>query len=171
MNNPEASAPILDQYWRFLVELKAHSVYLDLRLGDSERITWWVNFVLTIASSSSIAAWAVWQKYPFIWALIIATSQFLSTIRPLLPYEKRIKPLRTLMYIYDEMTLRLEEHWYEISKGRLSEDEIAKILIKEKRDKASLWKKHMDSLRLPFDAKRHAEAEGVANDYFRTQYT
>lgn len=170
MYNPQSSFKVLDQYWQFLVELKAHSVYLDLRLGDSERVTWWVNFVLTVASSSSIAAWAVWQRYPFIWATIIAGSQLLSTIKYMLPYEQRIKPLRTLMYIYEESILRLEESWYEISQGRLTEDEIAKILMKEKKDKLSMWKKHMDSLRLPFSANRHQEASVVANDYFRQNY-
>lgn len=50
-----------------------------------------VNVLLDIASSGSIAAWAVWKSAPMVWGGIIAGSQLVTAIKPYFPYFKYVK--------------------------------------------------------------------------------
>lgn len=82
-----------EKYWKYMVQIKAWIFYLDVYTEDSYRWDRIINIVVAIASSTSIAAWAIWQKYSFVWSIIIAISQVLTTIKGFLPYSKRLKML------------------------------------------------------------------------------
>lgn len=89
-----------EKYWKYMVQIKAWIFYLDVYTEDSYRWDRIINIVVAIASSTSIAAWAIWQKYSFVWSIIIAISQVLTTIKGFLPYSKRLKMLVPFMDAY-----------------------------------------------------------------------
>ena len=62
-------------YWAQMVELKVAAAYIR-RYRDylGKRVTW-LGTLRAIASSASIAAWALWKEQAFVWAAIIAASQ------------------------------------------------------------------------------------------------
>ena len=47
------------KYWKYMVQIKAWIFYLDVYTEDSYRWDKIINIVVAIASSSSIAAWAI----------------------------------------------------------------------------------------------------------------
>ena len=59
-----------EKYWKYMVQIKAWIFYLDVYTEDSYRWDRIINIVVAIASSTSIAAWAIWQKYSFVWSII-----------------------------------------------------------------------------------------------------
>ena len=48
-----------------------------------------------IASSGSIAAWALWKEYAFVWGAIIAASQVADALRDVFPFTKKHKAAST----------------------------------------------------------------------------
>ena len=83
-----------------------------------------VNIFLALASSSSIAAWAVWKDYPFLWSAIIAASQVTTTIKPYFPYNKIAKELNSRCLKMDLLNNEYARMWNRIQRGKLTEDTI-----------------------------------------------
>ena len=84
------------KYWSLLKELKTHVIYLHNYAASSEWQDKSVNIFLAITSSSSIAAWAIWQEHQIVWAVIIASSQVATAVKPFLPFRQRLSPISDL---------------------------------------------------------------------------
>ena len=61
-----------------MVQIKAWIFYLDIYAENSYKWDRRINMYGAIASSSSIAAWAIWKEWSYVWAVIIAISQVLA---------------------------------------------------------------------------------------------
>lgn len=82
-----------------------------------------INIFLAITSSGSIAAWAIWELYPMLWATIIAISQVLTAIKPYFPFFKYVKELNAKNYKMELINIDIERLWYKLSKRNISEEE------------------------------------------------
>ena len=103
-----------EKYWKYMVQIKAWIFYLDVYTEDSYRWDKTINIFVAIASSTSIAAWAIWQKYSFVWSIIIAISQVLTTIKGFLPYSKRLKMLVPFMEDLKFLYNKIEYNWFKV---------------------------------------------------------
>ena len=126
-----------------MVQIKAWIFYLDVYTEDSYRWDKIINIVVAIASSSSIAAWAIWQIYSFVWSIIIAISQVLTTIKGFLPYSKRLKMLVPFMEDLKFLYNKIEYNWFKVASGDLSEDEINELLYSFKDEFANIENKNL----------------------------
>lgn len=132
-----------EKYWKYMVQIKAWIFYLDVYTEDSYRWDRIINIVVAIASSTSIAAWAIWQKYSFVWSIIIAISQVLTTIKGFLPYSKRLKMLVPFMEDLKFLYNKIEYNWFKVASGDLSEDEINELLYSFKDEFANIENKNL----------------------------
>ena len=82
-----------------------------------------------VASSSSIAAWAIWDELNFVWATIIAASQVINAIRQFLPFRRRLKTLNELFSRLDEISLESQKKWFSVCEGKLTEEEIHNLTM------------------------------------------
>jgi hypothetical protein len=158
------------RYWNQLKETKTHVIYLHLYAASSE---WWdksANIFLALTSSSSIAAWALWQKYQFFWLIIIAASQVLSAIKPFMPYKQRLKALQNLNDKIQEIALEYEKGWFDVAEGHLTEREIHDLNIELKNKALIAEKKSLKNIVLPKKSKLLQEAEAEADTYFQNNY-
>jgi hypothetical protein len=71
-----------------------------------------------LTSSASIGAWAVWQEFQIVWAIIIAASNVLNIIKPYFPYSKYIKELSENALSMQNLHLDYERLWYKFKKIR-----------------------------------------------------
>lgn len=83
----------------------------------------WMNGILAITSSSSIAGWAIWDEYGKVWGFLIALSQVITAIKPLFPFNKHVHTLNTHCYKQEALFLELEELWFKVKDKRIDEDE------------------------------------------------
>lgn len=160
-----------ERFWRELDQLKVHVYYLELYLEKTERIERGLNIILAIASSGSIAGWAIWQKYQIAWAFVIALSQLIHAIKPHLPFSKRLKALNALTNDLESLFLSMENHWFNVSEGRLSEEEIHKLHMQIKGTRRQLIQKHIGSESLPKNGKLLAQAVTSTKTYFLNFYS
>lgn len=160
------------RYWNQLKEFKTHVIYLDEYASSSDKWDKTINIFLAVTSSTSIAAWAIWQRHQLVWAVIIALSQVITAIKPFLPYKQRLKAIGELNDKLQEISLECEKRWYSVAEGKLTEEEIHNLFI-SLRDKAlSAERKHLKSVILPKNKKilRNAEREAdlfLTNNYLK----
>lgn len=158
------------RFWNVLKELKAQEIYLQLYACRDEGIDKTINIILAIASSSSIAAWAIWKELHIIWAILIAAAQVISAIKPFLPYKNRLRAVLELNNKIQILTLEAEIHWYSVSEGLFTEQEIHNLTLdlKDKIVKAEQLCMKNDLLKAHQELK--IKAENQADIYFVQNY-
>lgn len=159
-----------ERYWKELFQLKVHVNYLDIYLEKTEKFENSINIFLAITSSSSICGWVIWQKYGFVWAIIIAASQLVTAIKMYLPYKQRLKILSGLIHEFEELLHYCELKWYDVSEGKLTEEEIHNLQFEIRKRKNRSLKKHVGSTTLPEKNKYFEMALESANTYFDNFY-
>ena len=158
------------RYWNQLKEFKTHVIYLHNYAAHSE---WWdkaINIFLALTSSSSIAAWAIWQEYQIVWAIIIASSQVVTAIKPFLPYKQRLKAVSDLNDKIQEISLKSEKEWFSVAEGELTEKQIHELNIQLRDEALAAEKKYLKSIILPTNKKLLEKAEAEADLYLSKNY-
>lgn len=158
------------KYWNQLKELKVHVYYVQHYAVKQSRNDQYINMFLAVTSSSSIAAWALWKEYQFIWALIIAISQVVTAIKPLLPYKKRLMALNKLGDALSLIALRAERDWYFVAEGKWTEEQIHTKWSELKEDSLASENKCLGGLTLPKDTSSLSLAERDADAYLKSTY-
>lgn len=159
-----------EKYWKYMVQIKAWIFYLDVYTEDSYKWDRFVNIVVAIASSTSIAAWAIWQKYSFVWSIIIAISQVLTTIKAFLPYSKRLKTLVPFMEDLKFLYNKIEYNWLKIASGDLSEDEINELLYSFKDEFTNIENKNLKEETLLENNNFREIADRKTDAYFANNF-
>jgi len=152
-----------------MIELKVATCYIR-RYRDylGMRVTA-VGTVRAIASSGSIAAWALWKEYAFVWGAIIAASQVADALRDVFPFTKKHKAASMHTITLGSIFIDAQLEWENIFSGRYTDDQIT-----NRRHK--LMKQQHDAERISFPdglATRDslfAQAQQDARDYFAATY-
>lgn len=99
--------------WINLAGLKFRTIYTAKVSRRSYHIGNGYSIFLSLASATSVAAWAVWEAVPFSWATIIGISQVLHVIKPHLPYMKSDREFIEMYHLYESTYLEYEKIWYD----------------------------------------------------------
>ena len=115
------------QIWGALCNQQFKSYCLTLLV---KRYQLWdrnINVFLAVASSSSIAAWAIWKITPIIWASIIAASQVMTVVKPYFPYFKYVKEFNLKCIRLEIINIEFERLWHKLQTKKLTEDEAEEL--------------------------------------------
>lgn len=82
-----------------------------------------INIFLTLASSGSIAAWAVWDKFTWIWGFVIVISQIVNLIKPYFQYSKYSKEFSQKYILLQSIVNQYEKFYFRIQYDRITEDQ------------------------------------------------
>ncbi len=159
------------KYWNQLKELKVHVYYAQHYAVKQNKYDQIINIFLAISSSSSIAAWALWKEYQFVWAFIIAASQVVTAIKPLLPYKKRLSALNKLGDMLSLIALKAERDWYFVSEGKWNEELIHTKWADLKENALAAENKCLNGITLPKDKTVLSSAESEADIYLQSTYS
>ncbi|HHX58043.1 MAG TPA: hypothetical protein GX710_08515 [Clostridiales bacterium] len=129
-----------------------------------------IMIVLAVLSSGAVAGWAIWNKFSFIWAIIVASTQVLTIINEFLPYKSRIKEIPELVckleIIYDEM----EREWYSIASGEVENAEINNALYKYKEKWRDVSGKYFTFDALPDKECIKNKANKLKQEYYKNLF-
>ncbi len=159
-----------EHFWKEFYQLKVHAYYVELHLVRTEMIDRSLKILLAITSSTSIGAWVIWREYAIVWGSVIAISQVITAIGSVLPYRERLKAFAGLLGDLEELAVYTEMKWLEISRGMLTEAEIAKSLSDIRSRKHKLLKKHFPSTVIPANGGFIKKAEQLTNAYLQVFY-
>ncbi len=158
-----------DQIWALLNDAKYKGYCLGFLIDRYQRWDRNINIFLALASSGSIAAWAIWQINPIIWGIIIASSQVLTVIKPYFPYFKYVKELNDKSSKVDVVNIDLEELWYKLQNVKISDDEAVKNYFTIKKKLTEILKFTDDTI-INIDKKIERKANERMQVYLKNNY-
>jgi pyrroloquinoline quinone (PQQ) biosynthesis protein C len=97
---------------------------MRLYRNDLGRWATWFAVLRAIASSGAIATWAVVKSFPFVWAGIIAASQFADALREVIPFTANQKAVSALSMTLDALLIEALYEWESIFAARFTVEEI-----------------------------------------------
>lgn len=118
------------QYWAEMVQLKAASLYIRYYRDYLGRWVTGVATVRAVASSVSIAGWAVWHNLGFVWASVIAASQIADALKDVFPFAKQHKAAGELATILENLFIDAQLEWDNIFSGKYTNEQISTRLHK-----------------------------------------
>ncbi|WP_417911315.1 hypothetical protein [Candidatus Electronema sp. PJ] len=157
--------------WKQLYRVNVRSIYLEKLLKRNEATDRYINMFLAIASSSSIAGWALWNKYVYVWTTIIALSQVINAILPYLPYKERIKSLSGLARDLRQLGIMIERTWLDIAAGDLPEAKMRSLYYDYLKNEAEYEEKYFSGKSIPENMKLFVQAEDEAKRYLSSYNT
>ena len=153
-------------YWQEMITLKRDARYVDLCLARTETIDRCLKGALAIAASSSIASWAIFKEYSFVWATIVAGSQVVQVIKEYLPYKNRLRALAALSQDLNAISLASENNWFAVSSGKLYDEDIHDLRFDLKKRKQAAVQKAFPTAGLPEKKSFTRKADEEVRDYF-----
>lgn len=158
-------------YWDFFISAKFSQIYYSLYLEDSYRWSRYINSFLAIASSTSIAAWVIWNDIPLVWAAIIAVAQVINAVKQYFPFSDRIVRLNKMNPVLDTVLDDMELMWIDISQNKVADEKIRECL----RDCMSKVTKTIDQglagIDMPTRLCFRKAAQQMTDQYVKTRLT
>jgi hypothetical protein len=111
-------------YFAQMLELKVATVYIKRYRDYLSKWVTGIGTIRAIASSGSIAAWALWKEYAFVWAAIIAVSQVLDALKDVFPTTKKHKAASEHTNQLESLFIDAQLEWENIFVGRYTDDEM-----------------------------------------------
>jgi|tagenome__1003787_1003787.scaffolds.fasta_scaffold20084252_2 hypothetical protein len=156
-------------YWNQIVELKVAASYIRRYRDHLGRWVAGVGTVRAIASSGSIAAWALWKEHAFIWAAIIAASQVADALKDVFPFTKKQKAASVHATALSSMFIDAQLEWENIFSGKCTDAEIT-----QRRHKLMKLQHDAECSNFPdglaVNDPLFSEAQQEAKEYFRATY-
>ena len=115
-----------DRIWTNLANIKFKCIYTSKVSTRSYHLGNFYSIFLAITSATSVATWAIWQIYPFVWASIVAISQVLHVVKPHIPFIKNDKEFIEQSLLFEALYLDYEKLWFDNFKVSRDNDEIEK---------------------------------------------
>jgi len=125
-----------------------------------------MDTIKAVASSASIAAWALWKEHAFTWATIIAVSQVLEAIKDVFPMTKTLKAASQHTTQLESLFIDAQLEWENIFTGHYTDDEIMSRWHKLMKLQHDAEAKNFPN-GLPFRQVDFSQAETETENYFK----
>lgn len=112
---------IREKIWYFLLDAKTNEKYSSLIVKKYQILDLWTNVFLAFTTSSSIAAWTIWDKYTSVWILIIGISQVVVITKPYFLFPKYINVFGEKCVHWQNLSVQLEKLWHELENEYIDE--------------------------------------------------
>lgn len=160
-----------EKYWNYMVQSKASVYYLDIYAENTYKCERNINIFCAIASSASIAAWATWTELAYVWGFIIAVSQVLTAVKEFFPYAKRLKMLKQFVEEMKIMYINMEQEWFRVAEGELTEGEINTLLFMYKKKVIELESTYLNEQILVEKTEYTKDADKRCCEYFEKNFS
>ena len=115
---------IKDRIWNDLTTTDYQAIYASLYNTTVRKLSDGINLFTTFVSSASVGGWAIWDELPGLWGALIASSQFVNLAKPYIPRIRDNELYHELQLYYQERHHELDDLWFQISQGELTETEM-----------------------------------------------
>lgn len=157
-----------DKYWAMYIELIDSKYYY---WHYRARSTFWdnvINAVSLLTTAYGITSWALWKQFYVAWAVLVGTAQVLSTMRPILPFSRRIIDTNFLFPDLDELVNEVDHDWDKIDS--LSDLEISDLIYAYNQKYIKLENKYAKGADFPRNKCCQEKAVRDRANYFKQHY-
>lgn len=159
-----------ERYWALFTSYKCKEFYYEHYNTSSAFIDGLLKCMLAVASAGSIATWAVWNRVPWAWALIVAASQLLHILLPHLPYARQRMALKFLLPEFRAALIDISNSWNGIMNGEYDNATIASLFYEYEVRLNDMRTKYIGDTPFPVRKRCHRKAEIDYVTYFSQRY-
>ena len=167
---PEEPDDLRVKIWNNMSNVKFKGLYTSKCARKAQWLSNMISFIIAVVSSSSIAAWSIWNKVPSAWATIIAASQFLHIAKQYIPTVKNENAFLEMSFEFEALFLEYEKLWYNSETKRHETHKIAEIYHELRAKELSIEKSHK-TVFCPEPAKlierTQTEVHSIMNSLFK----
>ncbi|MFP9118132.1 hypothetical protein ACLI08_10125 [Flavobacterium sp. RNTU_13] len=160
-----------ERFWNTFINYKYKGYVIELLYCKYQKWERNTNVFLAIASSSSIAAWALWNELDWIWASIIALSQLINAVKPFFPYNKYVKELGAKSLKIENLNIECEKLWDKMQNDNIDEEDAENRYYEIKKEGNEILRFSDD---IVFDVSKQTDIEKKATSlniiFFRNHY-
>ena len=157
-------------YWNKMTQMKFHLVYMGMHYHRSIVVERWLNIILAVISTGSLAGIFISPNAQKIWTCILVFTQVLTAAKPYLPFSKRIqdldKGIAALEVVYEDC----EKQWVDLSEGRLTETEASIAIYRYEKKWNNIDASILKADSLPRNEKLINKADIEKNRYFENVF-
>ena len=157
-------------YWLELCEVATAFSYYRKYRNRLRKMNQIANLIRAVATSGAIGAWLFWQKIPYLWAAVIAISQFLDVIKNVIPFNKNFQAASRVVSSLETILNDAQLEWEDIFAGRVSDREIPRRCHKLSKLRTDAERKHFPGGHTP-SLQLFALAQKEARSYLSAKYT
>ena len=158
-----------DRVWKSLANMKFKATYLNKVSNRAYHLGNAYSIFFALASASSVAAWAMWDRYPIIWALIVAVSQLLHIIKPYIFFIKSDKEFIEMSLLFEGIYLTYEKLWYELQKEQHDTETAEKVFYSCRLKELEIAKRYKHIV-CPDISSLVTSADDETNNYLKTNF-
>ena len=161
---------MVERYWALFTSYKCKEFYYEHYNASSAFMDGLLKYILAVASAGSIATWAVWNRVPWVWALIIAVSQLLHILLPYLPYARQRTALKFLLPEFRATLIDIDNSWNGIMNGAYDNTTIARLYYEYEVRLNDMKTKYIGDTPFPIRKRCQGKAEIDYATYFSQRY-
>lgn len=157
-----------NKFWSMLVDFKVAERYYWYYTNDSRKWDDLISGICLLTSATSISTWYIWNKFPVLWAILIALAQIVSVLKPLFPFYSRRIAAR---YIYQDISalcIEAEYIWGTVDSN--ANETLERHLLEFTKRYADIENRFSTPDLFPAKPKLHAKAQKDATTYFTVRY-
>lgn len=124
---PKETDDLRIKIWNNMANIKFKGLYTSKCARKAQVLSNLISFIIAVVSSSSIAAWSIWNKIPSAWAMVIAASQFLHIAKQYIPSIKNENSFLEMSFEFETLFLDYEKLWYDYETKRFEVPKLAEI--------------------------------------------
>jgi len=165
----DPSNSIRMRIWNNLANIKFKVIYASECSRFADKTGNIYSFFLSIASASSVAAWALWQRIPGLWAGIVAIAQVLHIAKPYIPFMKHDKEYLEQSFEFETLYLGYEKLWFEYEDGRIEEMKAEEVFYKFREKETEIERSYKNAccpnFKFILDKAQKATVEALSRNF------
>ena len=110
-----------NRLWNNLADIRFRACYAHAYSSFLRFCGGAYSFILSFASAASVATWAIWARYPSVWASIVAIAQVLHIAKPHLGFLKSEPEVLSMSFELEQLYLAYERLWNDCEHKIISE--------------------------------------------------
>lgn len=160
-----------ERYFRMYESLKYKECFYAAHDVRAHRLYSCASFITLAVSIASALVWSISKTMPALWAIIIASAQFLQTYSVNLPYSKQIATLKYLLPALNDLLLQVDKDWLSIDVLGYDEQKIVSLVSDYERKYVEIENQFIRDVKFGEvkSVLKKAEKDQVA--FFKSRYT
>jgi hypothetical protein len=137
-----------DRIWTELTQAKHNEEFASLYAERQRTNLKWFNIGVLVFSTGGVMGWTIWDNFPLLACIIIASVSLLRLIQPhIISTEKQISNIDTISNFYFGYYNKLERLWYDNEQKTLSNEAVKSKFFKIKETESELTSLINDTIR------------------------
>lgn len=160
-----------ERYFHMYEAIKYKEYFYAAHEKRARRLRKYVSFITLAASIISVLVWTISKTMPALWAIIIASAQFIQAFSVNLPYSGQIASLKYFLPELKVLLLQIDSDWLAIDLKRYDEEKIASLVADYERKYVEIENKFVSDIEFAEVKSVLKKAEKDQAAFFKSRYT